>query len=912
MRLHYVSKKLFLFLALSVTSIVLILFYLTSDQFTTLLQNSNPKLLQTLSQGFNRKSSDHSRRMKGSLRLLPQGQEESPGPEEYGDGDDGEGKGDNNEERGDDEEDDGKRDDNEEDGGYDDDEEDGHHNDDGDGSEEDNSEDSEAADESTGESTDGGDNSGSSDDGEEHAHYPEDVEISVETSEACCDTPGGSEEVIVIPDNSTTSTATPESCSGSTPYMFLNGTCTANCPTTAGYLIQINASSTTAKLSCVPCDSSCASCADAASTCTSCASNTPYLYTNHSCLATCPESSYTIKELTDGRKTCITKDSLNVTVNSTPRLSLQQQQTARAVSNYTVTGGTLASIGLACSQLKNPGAAGNLALMLLLNQIDYIKYFDINYSPLLMEVFNNQVNNLISFDFQFNFPYGNDGDHDRDDTSFYQTPHRISRFDTSGLFVANLWGEIITVVVLVGATLMIFVFQRVSLSLAMINKILNWLQNLLAWNFFLVFMLSNISDITFYSIIEYQSHYPGTSLSICSLILATLFILTVVGILVFAFYKLYQLNKNSNASFEEKLKANYKTRVLFEEVKDQFWTQRYFILITSTRAILCATITSAINLPTLQISLLTTFNLAMITYLAYYRPLRTRFGNIELIVYEILVLIANITCFRLSLLDPQSQASAYTSSDVIIVVNITYVSFMILAQAYGRGRDLWEFYKEFKKQRSSNKVIPTLKIEEQSPRQCPEKDRQAQDDDDNKSQDIIENEDEIKQPLTFRDRGFSSPNSDTNVPDNMSSINEDHQKDLENGKVRRMMSVGPRGGGFTPKSDTNIPDSMSAINEDTREIEVSHQRRLSIGFRGLSVPDTTEGNIVVGSLSSLNEESNVKERDDENKKVRTLKYRGSLTLISESSLPEELLAKNDEKMVEMKMERRIKRITLIE
>ena len=500
------------------------------------------------------------------------------------------------------------------------------------------------------------------------------------------------EELLLVPSEY-------DDCSSPNNYHYPNGTCGSSCPS-GKFIIQQNSQEN--YKTCAPCSSNCKTCQNTTETCTSCPFNVPYLNENSTCLVSCP-SGTTIQESPQGQKLC-------VTAQLTPR----QQNFVNFVDNSYAVTSTISSVTMVSYQIVNPGASAIPSVILLVNLLDYVKYLNISFPPKLDAMFSSKLTDYLSFQIPFDFPESL-----QDEIHEQNVPWRFQRYEVNGLFLVNMWGETLTAILVFAVACVIALISFKISNEKWFGKIIFWLQDFLIWNYVLVYWLSILNNIVLFAIIEYQNLYLNGALAIISLILNIIFLTSSFLFLGFIYYKLRQLRVHKYETQKEKATSHSKIKVLFEDFKSFYFTQELMIVISSVKVILYAIIIAAFDAPVAQIILLILIDVSMVFYLIVFRPLRENWQNIELIIYQILALIANCACLKLAMLSPEDQVRDIRTGDVIIITNFILISAVFLFQVVSRGIQLKGYCKGRKAQKKISQQVHPNKAPAPGPARSP-------------------------------------------------------------------------------------------------------------------------------------------------------------------------------------------------
>ncbi len=416
---------------------------------------------------------------------------------------------------------------------------------------------------------------------------------------------------------------------------------------------------------CVPCDKSCKNCnGPLEGQCTSCAKG--YLLYGSYCLSCHPtcETCFGIKS-----NQCLScAADLYLDSNSTcsaypaSTFSTQTQAVQDVLQNITKQGIVIVYV----MSLVNPSI---ITIGLFEKMLQYIRYIDVSYSQELIKIFHDWDSSWLSLNFGIEIP-----DEIGDGSSYHRVPSIFSDYQVSGNFLQNFWENTMALGIL---GLLVSGLWGLEYFVAKKNsqksqKLFSTRLRIMAQNFLISQFYIKCGDIIFFFVIQAKAFWKSTALSVSSLLISVVLVLITLAFLGFHFWLINKYQKfEKKKGFEDFCKKNEGMKILFEKFKDSSMLSQSFLLIFVIKDLASSVVLTTLFIsPLSQIVIITTMNVLMIIYLIWKRPFREIIDGIEQLVYESLLLCANLCVFILAISDGEARVEKV--SRAIIIINIIF------------------------------------------------------------------------------------------------------------------------------------------------------------------------------------------------------------------------------------------------
>ena len=460
-------------------------------------------------------------------------------------------------------------------------------------------------------------------------------------------------------------------------YLYENGSCISGCN------YQISTDSNSISYCTYPCDPH------------------QYLYENGTCSQFCPDP-YLKETSSDGLQLCsapcssdefyrqeleecvshcsfplvVKQEGLliicqNMPIDNPPSNNTSDQNDTSLLNNI---GETFVQLGAAFSSFASKASAAsswirpnnkNSAFMIsLAKSTKHIQL--INFSPVEARILQEEVNitidsettttgfsltNMFTYKMPLNFK------------ELFQSRSVHFQSISNSYFIVNMWESLTSFfsLILLGLFSIVCGYIAKKTQKQTLMLMTQKLKTLFRWNFVLFVLFNSYDDITFYTIIEFQT----LKLDSFPAVLSFLTCLLVVGMAGFMLYKVFKITKESLqshkkvtdvSSTDKSFNLKYSSyQVLHSGYHNDSFLKQGFLFISTCKTILCYLIIGCLyKFPIVQTSLLTVFSLLVIAYLLKENPTCDRFHLLIMLIFEVLGLMANICLLALAILASQN------------------------------------------------------------------------------------------------------------------------------------------------------------------------------------------------------------------------------------------------------------------
>jgi len=242
------------------------------------------------------------------------------------------------------------------------------------------------------------------------------------------------------------------------------------------------------------------------------------------------------------------------------------------------------------------------------------------------------------------------------------------------------------------------------------------------WNFPLMLICGNFSDITFYALWELQNPSFDSFASVFSFLMCLSVIILAFWVFFKAFFivrkirkDLQNTNNSKNTQIVKRLSKEFKDyKIFYAEYKnDTFLKLAFMPLLLLRTTIYQIIIATLYHSPLTQISFLIIMNILMLTYLFSQIPLKSNVEFFQLCLNEILLAVVNVGVLILGILDSKGISGKETREDIgemIVKINIIFSAFSVAFAGIQMLATFWDFYTYFKKINKKKKKVMDLSL----------------------------------------------------------------------------------------------------------------------------------------------------------------------------------------------------------
>ena len=428
-----------------------------------------------------------------------------------------------------------------------------------------------------------------------------------------------------------------------------------------------------------------------------CDATNEFLYWNGSCLSSCP-SPFRNETITNIGKKCY-KPCENDLFYYDEKAGVCSETCANPSQNksdlYLVCGPAVTVDEAEASTildliLKAPSSTGEVTLVTLVKQMQYIRYIDMGVPPRLERFLQSKGRNILSI------RYGQEEIESLLEKFVSRPlPEIFEKREVHSNFLINFWQEITSWAVVVIAAVLFTIFEGICRIKGWVNArvFFEKLNTITKWNFCLILVMTSVNDIIFYGVVELTSWAEaGTGSSALStfslevsLVALGIFIGLIFGLIYMA--RAFQtareraLLDRDDEELREFLTKRKDSQVLYRGFRHNTTPNKYFLVFYIMRMSLPALIAALLySYPMVQITLYLVINVAILGYIIVMKPLARIINFIQLIIFESIMLIINICLLLLKLNFGNIHTKALIGDLVIAgnsIINLIAIVFLI-------------------------------------------------------------------------------------------------------------------------------------------------------------------------------------------------------------------------------------------
>lgn len=305
-------------------------------------------------------------------------------------------------------------------------------------------------------------------------------------------------------------------------------------------------------------------------------------------------------------------------------------------------------------------------------------------------------------------------------------PFVFDKYGVSSNFLINQGDNLLAIVTIFGVFIVVLLLQQGFLFIRNIPLLRFFIikSRFFFQNYFLSRFYEILGDVVFCAVLELKTlslddKYALVSFLVCCFCLilgATLFVMNIWIV------NEYQKKKNLHSEVESQKKAlekfaeKYKgVEILFNDFEDTTFTHQAVLIFFIGRNILfCLVIVLFYETPIFQCFLLLILDLSIVGYYLYKRSIKARLDYFEQLIYELLLLTANVCFFVMALAEgSESEEKVITTlSEVIIVINIACKFLALGFMIFRIAVTAWEYFKQLReiirllRKKETKKVTP--------------------------------------------------------------------------------------------------------------------------------------------------------------------------------------------------------------
>ena len=445
----------------------------------------------------------------------------------------------------------------------------------------------------------------------------------------------------------------------SNQYLYWNNTCRDSC----NYPLQVD---TNNRQCTYPCNKAYAE----------------FLYSNGSCLSTCPFSSrnengyafcdscplghYLYPDENVCKLGCTYPYIIQRFVYCELDLSSSDIKQTATVSKVISNGRLAQGIGSVILSLLSPGDPSGFTLSALTTMLLYTRYMNLKYSPRLQSMFDQQSLNKSSIEL-LRRAQSVLTDHMRK----YPLPGMFDHYGFHSSFLINFLEPTVILAFVFIIALLVLLLNYCCKQGTRLKSILEKIKNTLQWNLFITLYTSHYDGLILFTSLEirttnsFYSFLPAMSFTLSCLSIVIAFLIS---------FKMIKTIRALNKEIEESssqeqrsqaiadfTKKHTKFQVFFVCFRDSNLLQQSFFLIFTTRLIIFYIIIAVlIYHPFVQALLIMLMSMCMVLYLCFKYPINNKLRLGQHIIQEVILLVVN-ACVLIFACADMSQKEAYST-----------------------------------------------------------------------------------------------------------------------------------------------------------------------------------------------------------------------------------------------------------
>jgi len=405
----------------------------------------------------------------------------------------------------------------------------------------------------------------------------------------------------------------------------------------------------------------------------------------------------------------ITRNASEISIgnkNNPTKTTIQLSLTMNNINSVTATVvGNGVLLDAFTSMTSNPAVT---AMIIYIKVLQYIRYLDLNFPLKLENMLGEQVGTKSSLSFGPSLSEEAAKGFEDD-----PLPSVFERYNHYSSFLVNLYKFFSTLLILL---LLILVSKGLKImnkhyKWGLLSKILDKFEAVIKWNYILILVMANLSDIILYSSFEFRTLHIHSAQATFSFLFS---IISVFGVIAFLYIAWYFPQKVYIEQKKIQFDPNIQSVLTKWKGCEMLWTgftlketlTRLFLFIYIMRIAIVYLIASYLFVsPLAQTTLYVLISLGSVVYLVKLEPLETRLSRFQVLTYESIVLGINIGLLFIAIFDASKTDAAQVRlfiGDMIIFGHVLFNFVGILFLGMKLGKKVIEVYKKYK--RKSNKL----------------------------------------------------------------------------------------------------------------------------------------------------------------------------------------------------------------
>ena len=402
---------------------------------------------------------------------------------------------------------------------------------------------------------------------------------------------------------------------------------------------------------------------------------------------------------------------------------MEEKRQVEKFNSISSTAETSANAGAVLTTVLSSGDPGALGAGSIVKLLQYMKFLNIKYpSKLLMMLkeqkiapcgitFAPKINTVIKDKFQYN-----------------SLPEKFEEAQIHSSFFVNVWELSISLAITLAAIIFILGLECAVKNSPKLKPAVQKIKLTLKWNFPLTVFCSNFGDLGLYTAIEIQAITFDSAFSILSFSLCISMNLFAVFILFRALQitkALYNIRKKAPQNTQaRRIKLLYKKwesyRLLFQGFHNFSVFQQMFTLNLVVRAYAINIIVCFFHsYPLIQTITFTVMSFCMILYLLMKMPMLSTINNIQQVVFEIIILVANVCAMILCAMDTCEIENLDMRNLLGDIIMYTNVFLTVASPAFLALKLMVMTYRIYLARKAAKRLREAQKVARESSKQNP-------------------------------------------------------------------------------------------------------------------------------------------------------------------------------------------------
>jgi len=337
--------------------------------------------------------------------------------------------------------------------------------------------------------------------------------------------------------------------------------------------------------------------------------------------------------------------------------------------------------------LYAPIQPGTITIVNLVKIMQYVRYLDIKMPPRLERMGKSRGRNVLSFSSGIKM-----WNELQQEFALKALNEVYSRINLHSNFLVNYWENLSTILIGIFLAIIFTVFERISRALQVekAEVLFRTLRVITKWNYVIMVIAINLDDVILFSALQIKTLNSGggdmDTTGLIASVVAVVGMISLTGIMCYIALKQHPKRYKPYNRIHKPIVSEEDYQVVFKGLKNKTYPTIlffpfYMIRIGFPMLISVAAEPSPIANTVLQVA----FSLGVLIFIAKKQPFLKKINFYQLITFEVIVLIMNISMLAitvLSHLDKENYKIALILGDIVIIgndcINVLSLLFMII------------------------------------------------------------------------------------------------------------------------------------------------------------------------------------------------------------------------------------------